>query len=337
MASDLTAPYKRFRPTFFYEDFPNGTYAADVAGCHWTCENCWSGYGWKGVESSLKRYEPKEVVDKIIEGMKRNAQTACRLSGGEPFMYWEHTFEVIRDFCERTRGLVMDIDGVTDEHGAPLAIMVETNGSLLDDDKLRALDSLDMDDSYRVILQFGMKSTHPEGLAELTGMNLETATRFHEQQLANFAFAVVGCEKIGVMANYLDEFTDIELFANLQRRIEKYMPGGGRNMGIATYKKYPGRKQMYVPKRFRYGLFPDHIDGDDPEVLQMLQNADGSWMTADEMEANADDGPEMDFAEYVATSRDEPFLADDWAGDEYLGNMVKFASQMALAEHGQLQ
>ena len=81
-------------------------------------------------------------------------------------------------------------------------------------DKLRALDSLDMDDSYRVILQFGMKSTHPEGLAELTGMNLETATRFHEQQLANFAFAVVGCEKIGVMANYLDEFTDIELFAN---------------------------------------------------------------------------------------------------------------------------
>src|SRR4051794_33465354 len=43
------APSHRLRPTDFYDDvYLNGTFTADVAGCNWTCEHCWSKYGWRG-------------------------------------------------------------------------------------------------------------------------------------------------------------------------------------------------------------------------------------------------------------------------------------------------
>src|SRR5437870_1694361 len=98
-----SAPYWRFRPTPFYDGmFLNGTYTADIVGCNWTCEGCWSGYGWRGAEDKLSKkrgggtFTPAEVVDRLIRGMKRNAMSGCRISGGEVSMRWdEHVVPVV--------------------------------------------------------------------------------------------------------------------------------------------------------------------------------------------------------------------------------------------------
>ena len=82
--------------------FPNGTYTADIAGCNWTCEHCWSKSGWHGrkpddFHHSGGEMTSNQVAEKLVKGMERNQQPMCRISGGEASMYCEpHMVAVIR-------------------------------------------------------------------------------------------------------------------------------------------------------------------------------------------------------------------------------------------------
>jgi uncharacterized Fe-S cluster-containing radical SAM superfamily protein len=313
--SEKAAPYMRARPTHFYPEFANGTYALDIAGCHWTCENCWSSYGWRGKEAP-HWWEPDEAVDRAIEGMKRNAQTCARLTGGEASMYWDHLYEFCKIFLDRTQDRVMHIPGFTQEEGDPLALLVETNGSLLSPEKLDMLDDLG-EGAYRLILNFGLKATTAEGLADLTGMDLEKAEKFHDQQYENFIYAVRDCERIDVMGSLLDQFTDPEDFARLQRRVQRWFPTGGDNLSILQFKKYPN-KPAYTPKRFRWGFFPsDEVPDVDEEVLLSLASTEGEFPSTDELAERdlfGDEPAEFTVGDAPAVNDYPPDFLGDLAG-----------------------
>ena len=87
----IIAPYRRFRPSpqFYTNVFTGGTYCADIIGCPWTCDHCWSAFGWTH-DPSQARFEltPEQVVSKLVAGMVRNGAQAGRISGGEATMYW---------------------------------------------------------------------------------------------------------------------------------------------------------------------------------------------------------------------------------------------------------
>jgi uncharacterized Fe-S cluster-containing radical SAM superfamily protein len=293
--SEKAAPYMRKRPTAFYPEFGNGTYTLDIAGCNWTCEHCWSGYGWKGKEPAMW-WEPEEAATHAIEGMKRNAQTVARISGGEISLYWDHFYEFARIFLERTDGVVFHVPGLTEDEGNVLGLLIETNGSLMTPDKLKQLDELG-DPAYRLLINFGLKSTHVEGLQELTGMSMETAERMHYAQYENYFYAIEECKRLDVMASLLDKFTEPELVAKMERRVERSFPGAAANIGILPYKRYP-TKTYYTPKRFRWGQFMDEGAAVDEEVILSIVDEEGTppsvellvneWeMTEDEAEARA--------------------------------------------------
>jgi uncharacterized Fe-S cluster-containing radical SAM superfamily protein len=158
------APYWRFRPTTFYDQvFLNG-YTADVVGCNWTCEHCWSKYGWRGVDPEKLpkgggEFSASQVADKLLKGMQRNQQPMCRISGGEATMYWKpHMVNVIREVITRTHGQRMHIRGKTPRQGVALGILIETNGSVLTVNMLKALEDDFGQEARRIVLAIGMKA-----------------------------------------------------------------------------------------------------------------------------------------------------------------------------------
>lgn len=252
------APYYRFRPTDFYDSvFPNGTFTADIAGCNWTCEHCWSKFGWRSftlddMHRSGGELTSEQVVEKLVAGMKRNSQPMCRISGGEASMYWEpHIVNVIRGVLEQTKGLRMKIRGLTEPEGHALGICIETNGSVLNIDQLQAMEDELGEDARRIVLAVGMKATNASELARLTGMTEKTAERFHKGQMRTLRWLALQAENIGWFANFLDEFTDVDEYAVLLRELERKRPGSARLMGVDPYRRGYRSTTHYTPKRQR--------------------------------------------------------------------------------------
>lgn len=254
------APYWRVRPTSFYEGlFLNGTYTADIMGCNWTCEGCWSAYGWrtKNVgDVSKKRgggsFTPSQIVDKLIRGMKRNAMSMARISGGEASMYWDpHIRGVLREFIDRTKGLRMHVDGATPPEGVDMGIMIETNGSMLTTADLQELEEEFGEEARRIFIVIGLKATDWALLAELTGMTNDTAQRFHKQQMENLRWLALKAKYLGWFGNFLDEFVDPEAFAKLQRDLERQRSGAARCLGVDQFSHNYNPNRYYTPKRFR--------------------------------------------------------------------------------------
>jgi len=254
-----TAPYLRFRPTPFYEDtYMNGTFTADIVGCNWTCAECWSKYGWRDMpgDATPKTYNPAmtpgEVADKLIAGMKRNAQPMCRISGGEATMYWEHLVGVIGEVIERTAGLRMHVDGASDPQGEVMGILIETNGGLVTPTQLAALEEQLGEEASRVVFALGMKASNPEELGRLTGMTLATCQRFHKRQMANLRWLAFKAEHLEWNATFLTEFTLHDEYVKLEREIERRAPGRSRAIGVNEYNKGAyNSSAWYTPKRFR--------------------------------------------------------------------------------------
>lgn len=253
---DLGA-YLRSRPTSFYDGyFTNGSFTLDVKGCNWTCESCWSGYGWRNMAESkpqLGDLTSSQVVDRLLAGMERNAQPMARISGGEASMYWQpHMQLVIREFIDRTRGKRMVVDGATGPHGDPLVLMIETHGGLLGRADLQELDDEYGEDASRIVMAIGMKATNPTLLKKLTGMSDATCERFHDRQMSNLKWLALESEHLGWFGNFLEPFTDPDEFAVLQRQFERRRVGAGVQIGVAPFHRGRyGTNQAYTPKRHR--------------------------------------------------------------------------------------
>lgn len=263
----MIAPYWRFRPTYFYERlYPNGTFTADIMGCNWTCEHCWSKYGWRTVEAKYQ-LTPEETAVKLVEGMKRNGQPMSRISGGEPTMYMDHMLALIDEVLDRTKGQRMKVGGHTGRRGETMGIIIETNGSLLTFEQIKGIEDKWGEDAKRVVLSIGMKATTPEGLADLTGLAPKVAERAHQRQLDNLMFIVRNCEYLNAHVSFLDRFTDLGMYSAIQREIERARPGMGRRVVLQEFRSYGNANRYYTPKRFRKGRFPDDPGERDEEVI----------------------------------------------------------------------
>ena len=281
---DLKAPYWQFRPTSFYvELFPAGTYTADIQYCSWTCERCWSRYGWMGQEPRHV-LAPAEVVEKLLKGMHRNAQPMSRISGGEPTLYYDHVKAVIGGLLTQTAGEVMVVPDVTDPAGDPMGIIIETNGNTITTEQIDELDQTWGAEAKRLMLSFGIKATSPEGLAKLTGMAPAAAKAAHERQIKNYLHATLKTEHLVTNVGFINQFTEPEVYAKLQRIVEREKPGAGRNFNTYPHKSYGKTEDWpYVPKRFREqwntaegdeetAMLADH---EDPRLNRSQKELDG--------------------------------------------------------------
>lgn len=283
---DDTAPYWRVRPTTFYAGvFLNGTYTADIMGCNWTCEGCWSAYGWRtktAKDVSPKRgggqFSPSQIVDKLIRGMKRNAMSMARISGGEASLYWDpHMREVLREFIARTKDLRMHVAGATPYEGVDMGIMIETNGSLLTTSHLQELEEEFGEEARRIFIVVGMKATDWAMLAELTGMTDQTAQRFHKQQMETLRWLALKSKYLGWFGNFLDEFCDPAIFAKLQRDLERGRSGSARCLGVDEFSDGYDPNRYWTPKRFRQEGqdFNEAAPARDEEVICAGMGKDG--------------------------------------------------------------
>lgn len=276
VTAEQQVPYRKFQPSSFWTMlFPHGTYTAMVQGCNWTCEGCWSGAGWRGRSVSKgMMLTAEQVAHKLVEGCKRNAQNAARISGGEAGIYWAHTEQVIYSFLERTRDIVIDLGELTGPAGEPASIVIETNASTLTPQDLDRLEEQLGEDAERVVIALGFKATHPAALQELTGMTLATCERFHAKQLALLLHAAYHLKHLQVHAAFIDRYTDPHILSAIMRSVERGRPGMGRNIGVVAYKHYRSTKGTYVPKRLRTE-HRDVLPADDEETLNALATKSG--------------------------------------------------------------
>lgn len=274
---NLIAPYYKYAPSplFWTSLFARGTYLMQVQGCNWRCAACWSASGHRA-QGPRYEFTPEQVVDKMVNGMVRNAMTAARISGGEPALYWDHTEAVIHDFVERTRDLRIHVPGETGRRGDPASIIIETTGTLgVTPTSLQRLEDRLGKDAERVIIHLGIKATSPAQLAELTGMTLQTCERFHAQQLENLLHAATELKHLVVHASFLDRFTDPSIYAAILREVERGRPGMSRNIGILDFKPYAnGNPRLKVPAAIREDT-RDDPGADDDELVNALATREG--------------------------------------------------------------
>lgn len=223
------ASYRRFRVQHgkYPGVAPLGLVVGDILDCNWRCEGCWSKFGWANAPDKPLVLSPSQVAQRLIRpGM------AARISGGEPTMNWQHIVGVARVFLR--------------EHDQVL--ILETNGSMLTEQRLLELDALD--EAERIVLSIGVKATTPELLADLTGMTAKTAERMHADQYAALRFVATECDHLNFGATFLDRYTDPAGFADLILEAEGWRGGPGR-LGISVFRQYGDANAFYVPKRMR--------------------------------------------------------------------------------------
>jgi uncharacterized Fe-S cluster-containing radical SAM superfamily protein len=251
----LVAPYLRFRGTAFYgAEFTGGTYTGDIMWCPWTCEGCWSRYGWRNV-APPQEHTPDRVLGKLYGGMQRRGQTACRISGGEPTLFWPHVSAVIDLFLDETAGKVMRVAGQTRRGGEPMKIVIETNGSTLQPRWLDALQETHGDEAARLVLSLGIKATSGPRLAALTGQAPRAAEAAFRRQIRNLIYI---CEQTQITpyVSVLNKYSDPNEFATIQALVEESRPGLGRHVGILPYRGYGRANQFFTPKRMRESSQP---------------------------------------------------------------------------------
>ena len=141
--------YYRFRYTRFY----GGSATADVVGCNLRCAYCWS---WKYVTEPEKhgRFYPPEEVAAILNRMVEKRGGIARITGGEPTICFSHLVEVI----SRVKG----------------EFILETNGILLDEERVAALSEFD-----NLFVRVSLKGADPESFERVTGAE----GRFFEHQI----------------------------------------------------------------------------------------------------------------------------------------------------------
>jgi uncharacterized Fe-S cluster-containing radical SAM superfamily protein len=244
------APYNRFQKRRFY----GGCYTADIMYCNWTCEHCWSGFGWRTVPPKME-LTSDQVVGKLLTGMRRHGLAFSRISGGEVSIYWrDHMRLVAGKFLEQTEGERIKVEGRRVKQ--PMRLVLETNGTAIGPPEVEAFEALYGDEAERVQLTIGVKATSAARLADLTGQTPATASRFRGKQLELVRFLSEPGRTIAWSALFLDAFSDEDELAAFIDELEAINPGitEGNRIDMQKFmttswgdKKYSERR--YTPKR----------------------------------------------------------------------------------------
>lgn len=198
------APYQRFRPTRFYD----GSYTADVMYCNWTCNNCWSKFGWRTVEPKFE-LTSDQVVSKLVGGMRRNSMAVSRITGGEPSIYWnDHMQYVAQKFLLQTAGETVKVAGVRKKQ--PMVLILETNGTAMTPAGIDAVEAAAGDEAWRLHITVGVKASSTPRLSSLTGHTIKTAQRFRGKQMELIEHLAQPDRIVDFTTLFLDAFTEEE-------------------------------------------------------------------------------------------------------------------------------
>ena len=248
------APYQRFRKTRFY----SGSYTADVMYCNWTCNNCWSGFGWRTVEPKFE-LTSDQVVDKLVGGMRRNGLAFCRITGGEPSIYWsDHMKLVAEKFVLATKGERIKVAGVRAKQ--PMALVLETNGTAMTPAAIDEFERRAGPEAARLHITVGVKATSATKLALLTGHTPATARRFREKQMELVRHLARPEGIVAFSTLFLDKFTDddeLDHFDNELLAINPNLPESVIDMENFRTSGWGDKKHShkhYTPKRDREEL-----------------------------------------------------------------------------------
>jgi uncharacterized Fe-S cluster-containing radical SAM superfamily protein len=152
VAADSKRKYYRVsRPGRWY----GGIASADCCGCNLQCVFCWSNKPRDNPDKYGKFCSPEEVGERIVECARDHNYHLVRISGNEPTIAKEHLLKVIR-IINKTK----------------LLFILETNGTLLDDDFVQELAQF-----RNLHVRVSLKGTNPEEFSKLTGATPETFGR----------------------------------------------------------------------------------------------------------------------------------------------------------------
>ncbi len=232
------APYIQFasRPQFYSGMVHNGVYTAEIWGCPWRCDGCWSQFGHVG-SPVVFECTPEQVVHNMLGGMHNNLQGGARISGGDAGYWWAHVREVIDEFIEQTKDKRLRLTNGRTTHER-LAIVVETSGGIdLRPEQLQDIERVHGENAAGVILSIGTKATNPEQLARLTGQPLAAATAAHDRQMALIR-AACQLDYIRPTMTFLDRYSPQDEFTALVDEFDELRPGVARDMVRFPFKNY---------------------------------------------------------------------------------------------------
>ncbi|MCX7995401.1 MAG: radical SAM protein [candidate division WOR-3 bacterium] len=129
-----------------------GIATADCCGCNLKCVFCWSNKPRDNPEKIGEFYSPECVAENLIKCAKENNYRYVRISGNEPTICKEHLTAVLK-IINKTK----------------LLFILETNGTLLDDDFVKELSAFN-----NLHIRVSLKGTTPEEFSMLTGAKPET-------------------------------------------------------------------------------------------------------------------------------------------------------------------
>lgn len=231
----LVAPYRRIRSrSEMYPDL-GGSVSADVIGCGFACNQCWSTYGLAG-KDSMKWMHADEAADKLIQVVRRTGHKIVRISNGEPFLYPEHLLAV----AER----VLDADLPS----LPI-FQIETNGLHATPEWIDKLDDLaaEFPDELghcpgahsRIGIWWSMKVATPAIWVWHTGRSLED----FEKMQSNWQHAMIHAVFLSISTALFDELIEHEGSPNELEMVKKT----AAELSEGENKVYLERFKTYFP------------------------------------------------------------------------------------------
>lgn len=229
------APYTRFRPEReFYTFIEGGTYTADIWGCPWRCDRCWSHFG-QAHGPVVYECTPQLVVDKFLAGMTRNAMAGSRISGGDVGYWWEHTRQVVDEFLNRTRGKRLKISR---RRTKAMLLLLETSGGIrITPEQLTDIEQMHGEHAANLVLSIGMKATNPELLGKLTGLPPAAARAAHERQL-KLVRAAMALEHVEVLVSFLGPYTVEEEYEQIRSDLMEIRAEAQDTVTVLRFRNY---------------------------------------------------------------------------------------------------
>jgi uncharacterized Fe-S cluster-containing radical SAM superfamily protein len=143
--------YRVSRPGRWY----GGIASADCCGCNLKCIFCWSDKPRENPDKYGKFCTAEQVSERLVQCARDHNYRLVRISGNEPTITKDHLLKVIR-FIDK----------------AKLLFILETNGTLLDEDFVQELAKF-----RNLHIRVSLKGTNPDELSMLTGAIPETFER----------------------------------------------------------------------------------------------------------------------------------------------------------------
>lgn len=227
----LVIPYRRIRAQSKMYPALGGSVSADIIGCGFACNQCWSTYGLAG-KDNIVWLHASESAERLIKAATEGERKIVRISHGEPFLYPEHLLEVARLLLE------------ADIPHKPI-FQIETNGLHAKPewiDQLTDLAAAHPDTEghrgtslSRIGMWWSMKSSVPAWWVWHTGRPEED----HETMFSNWEYAVENAEGIWIGTAVFPELLQSdEEFDELVQLADELRDGAGEWVFKERFKTY---------------------------------------------------------------------------------------------------